>query len=168
MTWFITATPTSCDRPRPWAITSSLAYTQTVRSIIHHSANTVLPSPVVHLQWNHFSGCITGTVEGLLFFLSPPDVPMHDSTGPAGSGKPFDLEPGTHCGSHFEGVFVKVMHWVSDCASPSCDTLGHSDILVSQSDDIVRYQQLLLWLQNISLANVIPSPFSCLSQCHAN
>ena len=31
MTWSIMATPTSCDRPRPWEITSSLEYTQIVR-----------------------------------------------------------------------------------------------------------------------------------------
>lgn len=41
MTWSITATPTSCVRPRPWGITSSLEYTQTVRTFTCHHAHWV-------------------------------------------------------------------------------------------------------------------------------
>lgn len=162
MTWSIMATPTSCDRPRPWEITSSLAYTQIVRSITHHSPSSTCSAP----SMPPFSGWITRTVEGFLFIPSWCSDAWLNWTRCVREA----IWSGTRhqLWLTLRRDFVKVMHWVSDCASPSCDTPGHSDILVAQSDDIVRYQQILLWLQNISLANVTPSPFSCLSQCHAN
>lgn len=42
MTWCITATPTSCVRPRPWGITSSLECTQTVRTLTSHHVHDAL------------------------------------------------------------------------------------------------------------------------------
>lgn len=50
MTWSIMATPTSCDRRRPWEITSSLEYTRTVR------LRTADLLSLSHLQYI-FSGC---------------------------------------------------------------------------------------------------------------
>lgn len=42
MTWCITATPTSCVRPRPWGITSLLECTQTVRTLTSHHVHDAL------------------------------------------------------------------------------------------------------------------------------
>lgn len=43
MTWCITVTPTSCVRPRPWGITSSLECTQTVRTLTSHHVHDARP-----------------------------------------------------------------------------------------------------------------------------
>lgn len=171
MTWSITATPTSCDRPRPWEITSSLEYTQTVRLRLTDS----LSFPHTHCT----SSKETLYLSSLSVFLSCPILivllPLPCMIQPAGSHGTCSLclcsSVSSLSGRHqlCPILFGEVV------MTPSYCTLRHSDFMITQNDFIVTDignlplswsdNKISQWERQCYVQSLYNN---YLSECHAN
>lgn len=136
MTWYITATPTSCGRPRPWEITSLLEYTQTVRLKIMYTY--MCPLHMYMCNRNPLSAFV---MHSLAYTMHSAISPYHSTCRACISSSVLSL-PVRHQlhPLHLERVVVTVAGRLS-CAPPSCgaqSALGHSDIVITQNALTVR------------------------------